>query len=192
MAMSTWVGRSRPLLPDWLLLYSYIPPQSQAPPMEEVSTPGPKRVQEIIKRWAPFNRGESLATHLEQLYPAMIRMPFEVRAEGKGEKYVVSIPAYACKEDLKQAVEDDMLICNRNFVQSTELVCSQLSCTSLISLLKYSFILMHYFVGSHGHPKHDPPTSRVLDLAEGCEEVAALSSISHFLPRGVERFLSRS
>ena len=56
----------------------------------------------------------------------MLRMPVEVRAEGKGEKYVVSIPAYACKEDLKQAVEDDMLIHNHNFVQSAELVCSRL------------------------------------------------------------------
>ena len=63
----------------------------------------------------------------------MLRMSVEVRAEGKGEKYVVSISAYACKEDLKQAVKDDMLLHNRNFVQSTELVCSQLLCTALIS-----------------------------------------------------------
>ena len=49
-------------------------------------------------------------------------MPVDVRAEGKGEKYVVSIPTYACKEDLKQVVEDDMLIRNRNFVQSAKLV----------------------------------------------------------------------
>ena len=36
----TRAGRSRPLLPDQLLLNSYIPPQGQAPPMEEVSAPG--------------------------------------------------------------------------------------------------------------------------------------------------------
>ena len=41
---------------------------------------------------------------------------------GKGEKYVVFIPTYAYKEDLKQVVEDGMLIRNRNFVQSAELV----------------------------------------------------------------------
>ena len=41
-AMSSQVRRSRSLLPDRLLLYSYIPPQSQAPPMEEVSAPGPE------------------------------------------------------------------------------------------------------------------------------------------------------
>ena len=39
-AKSTRVRRSRPLLPDRLLLSSYIPPQGQAPPMEEVSVPG--------------------------------------------------------------------------------------------------------------------------------------------------------
>ena len=39
-AMLSRVGRSRPLLPDRPLLYSYIPPQDQAPPMEEVSSLG--------------------------------------------------------------------------------------------------------------------------------------------------------
>ena len=78
--------------------------------MEEVSASGLEGAQEIIKRWEPFNRGESPIAYLEQLYPAMLWMLVEVRDEGKGEKYVVSIPAYACKEDLKQAVEDGMLI----------------------------------------------------------------------------------
>ena len=55
-------------------------------------------------------------------HPALLWMPIDVRAEGKGEKYVVSIPAYACKEDPKQVVKDDMLILNRNFVQSADLV----------------------------------------------------------------------
>ena len=35
--MSSRSGLSRPLLPDRILLNSYIPPQGQAPPMEEVS-----------------------------------------------------------------------------------------------------------------------------------------------------------
>ena len=41
-ATSSRSGRSRSLLPDRLLLNSYIPPQSQAPLIEEVSAPGPK------------------------------------------------------------------------------------------------------------------------------------------------------
>ena len=121
-ATSSRSGRSRSLLPDRLLLYSYIHPQGLAPPMEEVSALRLEGAQEIINRWKPFNQGESMASHLEQLYPTMLRIPIDVRAEGKGEKYVVSIPTYACKEDLKQVVEDGRLIRNRNFVQSTELV----------------------------------------------------------------------
>ena len=58
-------------------------------------------------------------------------MPVVVRAEGRGEEYVVSVPAYACKDELKQVVEDEMLIHNRNFVQLAELVCLQLLCTIL-------------------------------------------------------------
>ena len=110
----------------------------------------------------------------------MLLMSVEMRAEWKGEKYVVLIPAYACKENLKQAVKVGMLIRNRNFVQSTEMVCSQLLCTSLISLQNYSFILMRYFAGGHGHPEHDLPTPRVLDSAKGCGEVMALRPIGRF------------
>ena len=57
---------------------------------------------------------------MHQLYPALLLRPVAVRVEGKGEEYVVSVPAYACKDELKQVVEDDMLIHNRNFVQSVE------------------------------------------------------------------------
>ena len=61
---------------------------------------------------------------MEQLYLALLQMSVNVQAEEKGEEYVISIPTYACKEDLKQVVEDGMLIRNLNFVQSMELVCS--------------------------------------------------------------------
>ena len=123
-AMSSQSGSSRSLLLDRLLLNSYIPPQAQAPPMEEISASGPEGAQEIINCWTPFNRGYSPAIHMEQLYLALLRMPVAIRVEGKGEEYAVSVLAYACKEDLKQVVEDNMLIRNRNFVQSAELVSS--------------------------------------------------------------------
>ena len=60
-AKSTRARRSRSLLPDRLLLNSYIPPQGQVPPMEEVSVPGLEGAQEIIDCWRPFNQGESPA-----------------------------------------------------------------------------------------------------------------------------------
>ena len=100
-AKSTRAGCSRSLLLDRLLLNSYIPPQGQAPPMEEVSVPRPEGAQEIINRWRQFNQGESLAAHMQQLYPALLRIPVVVRTEGRGEEYAVLVPAYACKDELK-------------------------------------------------------------------------------------------
>ena len=44
----------------------------------------------------------------------------------------VSVPAYACKDELKKVVEDSMLKSNRNFVQPAELICLQLLCTILV------------------------------------------------------------
>ena len=110
----------------------------------------------------------------------MLRMPVEVWAEGKGENYVVSIPAYACKEDLKQAVEDGMLIRNRNFVQSAELVRSQLLCTVLVILPSHCFILRCSFAGYYDYLEHDLPASRVLDSTKGWGEVEALRPIGRF------------
>ena len=60
---------------------------------------------------------------------------------------LVVIAAYTYKEDLKQVVEDGMLIHNRNFIQSAELVRSELLCTVLVSLSSYCFILMNSFAG---------------------------------------------
>ena len=43
---------------------------------------------------------------MHQLYPALLRMPVAVQAERRGEEYVVSVPTYACKDELKQVVLD--------------------------------------------------------------------------------------
>ena len=74
----TRVGRRKPLLPDRMLLNFYLPSRGQASLMEKVSVPGPEGAQEIINRWRPFNRGESLADHLHDLYLMMLRMPVTV------------------------------------------------------------------------------------------------------------------
>ena len=84
-----------------------------------------------------------------------------MRAEGRGEEYVVSVPAYACKDELKQVVEDIMLISNRNFVQLAELVCLQLLCTILGLFPSYCLILMCSFVGHYGYLEYDLPASRI-------------------------------
>ena len=76
--------------------------------MEEVSVPRPKGTQEIIDRWRPFNRGESSANHLHELYLMMLRMPVAVQVGGQGEEYSVSVLAGTIKEDLQQMIEDGM------------------------------------------------------------------------------------
>ena len=99
---------------------------------------------------------------MQQLYPALLRMPVVVWVEGRGEEYVVLVPAYACKDELKQVVEDGMLIRNRNFVQSAELVCLQLLCTILELFSSYGLILMRSLVYHYDYPEYDLPTSRIL------------------------------
>ena len=107
--------------------------------MEEVSVPRPEGAQEIINRWRPFNRGESPAAHIHQLYPTLLWMPVAVRAEGKGEVYVVSVPAYACKDELKQVV------------------CLQLLCSVLVFFLSYCLILIRSLAGHYDYPEYDLP-----------------------------------
>ena len=68
--------------------------------MEEVLVPEPEGAQEIVDRWRPFNRGESSADHLHDLYPTMLRMPVTVRAGGRCEEYNISVPCGTIKEDL--------------------------------------------------------------------------------------------
>ena len=71
-----------------------------------LSTPRLEGAQEIIDRWRPFNRGESLADHQHDLYPVMLRMLVTVRAGGQGEEYNISVPIGTIKEDLQQMIED--------------------------------------------------------------------------------------
>ena len=70
--------------------------------------PRPEGTQEIINRWRPFNRGESSADRLHELYPMMLWMPIVVRAGGQCEEYSISIPISTIKEDLQQMIEDGM------------------------------------------------------------------------------------
>ena len=44
------------------------------------------------------------------------------REARQGEEYSIDVPVGTTKEDIYQIVEDRMQICNRNFVQPTELV----------------------------------------------------------------------
>ena len=52
-AKYTQTGRRKPLLPDRMLVNSYLPPRGPAPPMEEVTVPRPEGAQEIVDPWGP-------------------------------------------------------------------------------------------------------------------------------------------
>ena len=115
-------GRKRLLPPDQILLNSYLPPCGPASAMEEVTAPGPDYIKLILHLWRPFNRGKSLADHLDNLYPRTLRMPVTIREAGLGEEYSVAVPVGTIKEDIQQIVQDWMQIRNCNFIQSAELV----------------------------------------------------------------------
>ena len=115
-------GRKKPLPPDRILLNSYLPPRGSAPVMEEVAVPGPDDIKSILHCWKPFNRGESAADRLDDLYPRTLWLPVRARGVGQGEEYSVVVLVGIIKEDIYQIVEDGMQISNRNFVQTAELV----------------------------------------------------------------------
>ena len=135
------VRRRRSLLPNCMLLNSYLPPLGPAPPMKEVSVPRPKGAQEIIYQWRPFNRGEYSTNHLHDLYLVMLRTPVTVRAGGQGEEYNISVPVGTIKEDLEQMIEDGMQVRNRKFAQSTELVSLEARYLVLVLFLSYCHII---------------------------------------------------
>ena len=143
-AKYTQTGFRKPLLPDRMLMNSYLPPCDPTPPMEEVISPGPEGAQEIVERWRPFNRGEYSADHLHDLYPTMLRMLVTIQAGGQGEEYNISVPCGTSKEDLQQMIEDGMQVRNRNFDQSTELVSLEAFFSALV-LFSYYWHITNMF-----------------------------------------------
>ena len=90
--------------------------------MEEVTALGSDNIKSILHRWRPFNRGESAADCLNDLYPRMLWLPVRAREARQGEEYSIAVPVGTAKEDIYQIVEDGMQIQNRNFIQTAELV----------------------------------------------------------------------
>ena len=93
-------GCKRSLPPDRILLNSYLPPHGLAPAMEEVTTPGPDDIKLILHRLRPFNRGESVADRLDDLYPRTLRMLVIAWEAGLGEEYSVVVLVGTIKEDI--------------------------------------------------------------------------------------------
>ena len=115
-------GLPKPKHPDQVITHSYIPPRGPEPPRIEISAPREEEVRKILRCWEPFHHGESVATWLNDLYPAMYRVPVTARGMGLHETYTVPVPVYTHREDFLQIIDDGIQVRNRNFVQSTELV----------------------------------------------------------------------
>ena len=94
-------GRKRPLPPVRILLNSYLPQRGLTSAMEEVTAPGPNDMKLILYCWKPFNRGESVADRLDDLYPRTLQMPITVWEAGLGEEYSVAVPVGIIKEDIQ-------------------------------------------------------------------------------------------
>ena len=93
-------GCKRSLLPDQILINSYLPHGGPAPAMEEVIAPGPDEIKSILHCWRPFNQGESAADRLDDLYPKMLRLPVRAREARQGDEYSIAIPVGTEKEDI--------------------------------------------------------------------------------------------
>ena len=83
---------------------------------------GPDDIKSILHSLKLFNRGESAADRLDDLYSRTLRLPVRAREAEQGEEYSVAVLVGTVKEDIYQIVEDGMQIGNRNFVQTVELV----------------------------------------------------------------------
>ena len=88
----------------------------------EISAPGDEEIKDILRHWEPFHRGASTADQLNSLYLTMYRVPVAARGMGLLEDYSMPVTAYTSKEDFSQIIDDRILVRNRNFVQSIELV----------------------------------------------------------------------
>ena len=115
-------GLPKPKRPDHVITHNYIPPRGPEPPSVEISALGRKRLEKYCAAGSPFNLGESAANRLNDLYPAMYRVPVTARGMGLHETYTVPVPTSTPKEDFLQIIDDGIHVQNRNFVQSTELV----------------------------------------------------------------------
>ena len=109
-------------MPERIITNCYAPPRGSEPPRVEVLAPEADEMKRIMRCWEPFHRGESAIDRLNNLYLHMLWMSVAAWGIGLGEDCTVSVPAGTRKEDIQRIIDDGIQVCNRNYVQSTELV----------------------------------------------------------------------
>ena len=105
------IGPHRQRMLDRLLLSSYVPPQEWVHSLANIMAPGSESTQEIIDHWSPFNKSESLVTHMRDLYPTLLQMAVEACVE----QYSISLLGYLDRETFPRMAEEGMLIHNHDF-----------------------------------------------------------------------------
>ena len=78
----------------------------------------PDEAQSIIDHWNPFNKRDSSAAHMPELYSNLLRIPLRTRAK----EYSIPFLTYVDKKSYQRVAEDRMFIRNHDFDETAELV----------------------------------------------------------------------
>ena len=78
---------------------------------------GPEAIQEIIDRWSPFHKGDSLITNICDIYPTL-RIPMVARTK----EYYIPFLGYLDRKSYQRMDEDWIYIRNHDFNETAELV----------------------------------------------------------------------
>ena len=126
--IATWLSFSTKLanasprrlrMSNRLVLGSYVLSQEWDRPPADAVTPSLEAAQELIDRWSPFKKRESLVAHMRDLYPILLQVPVVAHAK----EYFVPFPDYLDRKTFLRVAEDGMFICKHDFNKSTKLVC---------------------------------------------------------------------
>ena len=122
LAKLTMAGPRRARIPNRMVLGSYVQPMEWDRPSTDTLALGPKVAQSIIDHWDPFNKRESLVTHIRNLYPTLLRVPVAARVE----EYSIPFLGYLDRKSFQHVAKDGILIRNHDFNESAELTCFDL------------------------------------------------------------------
>ena len=100
------------------MLGSYVKPMEWNRPLVDPSAPSPDEARSIINLRNLFNKRDSSATHMRELYPDLLQIPMAAHVE----EYSIPFPNYMDKKSYQRMAMDGMFIRNHDFDEMVELV----------------------------------------------------------------------
>ena len=91
---STGARPCKKLLPDQVLVTTYVPPLERVHSLTVREVPDLEDVLKVIYRWNPFNQEESSITRMHDLYPTYYWVPVAARLE----HYTIHFPTHMDKD----------------------------------------------------------------------------------------------